>query len=251
MTSKTPRHDKRSAFRLDLILRVEYLDRKQYLASWTENVSAGGLFIQTDESFQPGDAIHAVISFPGLLQPIEIDGTIAWIRPSSSEQRGGVGVQVKSDSQRRRLADLALACSPGAEETPIGPFRVLVVGDNPHAKDGYRQVLQHIAKKSGGNVTTVFADNGQDAQRLVEADTPDFVITDLYMPVMDGFTLIRQLRANEATAKIMVLAIAAGATDEEQRARQAGADAFLRKPIQFGQLLETIVCLLKLKKSNQ
>jgi CheY-like chemotaxis protein len=61
--------------------------------------------------------------------------------------------------------------------------------------------------------------------------------------VMDGFTLIERLRDEPELSTIPVIIITGGRADERERAERMGVSAFLHKPVQFGEILETIIWL--------
>jgi CheY-like chemotaxis protein len=70
---------------------------------------------------------------------------------------------------------------------------------------------------------------------------PDVVVLDLSLPGIDGYALAAALRAHSATAHIPIVVLSAHAyPEDEQRAREAGATAFLRKPCLPGDLAETL-----------
>ena len=73
------------------------------------------------------------------------------------------------------------------------------------------------------------------------------VMTDLYMPVMDGFQLIEKMRATPALAEIPVVAISAGGTDAREKAMKLGVNVFLKKPVRFAEVMDTVKQLLHLK----
>ncbi|MEE8410599.1 MAG: TIGR02266 family protein, partial [Myxococcota bacterium] len=230
--------------RYGLVLRVDYPDTDEYYSEWTENLSAGGLFVRTDRPFEVGAEVELCLSFPALLDEVRVTGEVAWVRESSAMQSGGIGLQVSSDGSRRRLAELALrANEPGALRRDL-PFRVLVVEDNLRVTRSYERVLNRLASAGGGNVEVEFVPNGQVALEVFEKKGADLVITDVYMPVMDGFTFIEQLRKLDKASDTPVIVITGGRAGERERAQQIGVTAFLHKPIQFGRLLETIVALL-------
>jgi len=106
------RHDERFPF----VLKVQYAD-KRGVADATENLSTGGLFIQTEQPWQIGDVVPLSLSFPGLLDPIEIVGRVAWVRASLGSGVGGVGIAVQTDADRKRLEKL-LATSTDPATTP-------------------------------------------------------------------------------------------------------------------------------------
>src|SRR6478609_3004998 len=104
--------EKRQDERFPFVLKVTYSDKKQ-IADATENLSMGGLFIQTDQPWQVGDTVPLSLSFPGLLDPVEIVGRVAWVRPALGSGVGGVGIAVQGDADRRRLEKL-LALTMGS-----------------------------------------------------------------------------------------------------------------------------------------
>ncbi len=261
MPDETSGPDKRTDPRHAMILRVDYRDREGFLRDATENVSAGGIFVRTDRAFQIGDPARVALSFPGLLSAVELAGTVTWIRPSTPGTPGGVGIRVDGEEDRRRLAELARAAGapPPAPAAPApgataaaGPkrYRVLLVEDNPHVIEMYAYALKRMGKlagEAGAGVDVVFAANGHEAIAALKQGGVELVVTDLYMPVMDGFQLVERVREDPATKAIPVLVVSAGGKDAKLRAEQSGADAFLQKPVRFVDVLETIRNLLKLK----
>jgi CheY-like chemotaxis protein len=92
-----------------------------------------------------------------------------------------------------------------------------------------------------------FGTNGHEAlARLRTGSRVDLVITDLYMPVMDGFALLEQIRADPALMETPVVVISAGGQDARDRAAELGVDVFLRKPVQFIDVIQTVQMLLRI-----
>ena len=73
---------------------------------------------------------------------------------------------------------------------------------------------------------------------------PDLVVTDLYMPVMDGFHLVEKMRLLQRTRDTPVIVISAAGEDAESRARQLGVSAFLHKPVQLAAIVDAVRRLL-------
>jgi len=85
------------------------------------------------------------------------------------------------------------------------------------------------------------AGNGREAMEIAWHERPHLIITDLVMPVMNGFELVRQLAAVQELRTIPVVAVSASVFDYQQDARlRTGCSAFLAKPIQFEELLEVL-----------
>lgn len=124
----------------------------------------------------------------------------------------------------------------------VGPHRTILIVDDIEAN---RLLLGHELQEVG--FETIEATNGIQAIALAETVRPDLILMDLKMPVMNGFEAIRELRRRDGFADVPVAAITASATTEfETEALEAGANGFLCKPIDRGQLLAIIGKLLNL-----
>ena len=248
-----PESDQRDSTRVPFILRVDYPDKKTF-SDATENLSHGGLFIQTDNKLTIGQKVPLALSFPGLLDPVEIVGRVAWVRPEQAGGRGaGVGIAVDSEDHRKHLEKLLSVEAQSADGTvapPAGGFRVLIVEDNPHIIEMYSYVLKKLAAnelKGTVPLEVHFAADGHNAINQLMSSRFNLVMTDLYMPVMDGFQLLEKIRAEPSLAKLPVVAISAGGRDAQDRALKLGVDIFLRKPVKFAEVLETVKHLLRIK----
>ena len=128
-------------------------------------------------------------------------------------------------------------------------YRVLIVEDNPHIIEMYSYALKKLASGTlQGKVPLEIhvAADGHAALKLLHEGHFSLVLTDLYMPVMDGFALVERIRQEERLKAIPVIAISAGGKDAQERAAKLGVDAFLRKPVKFIDVLETVKQLLHL-----
>ena len=103
--------------------------------------------------------------------------------------------------------------------------RILVVEDDP---DNRRIVVKVL---SVDGYATLEAADGESAVALARREHPDAIIMDLAMPGVDGWEAARRLKADPATADIPIVALTAFALrGDEDRAREAGCDAYLSKP---------------------
>jgi CheY-like chemotaxis protein len=111
--------------------------------------------------------------------------------------------------------------------------RILIVDDNEHERAIFARFLEFV----GGCVDT--AADGEEGVRTAIAQCPDLILLDLRMPGMDGWDTIRQLKADERTRSIPVLALTACHLAWE-RLRAAGFRGCMEKPIQPFRVLEEV-----------
>jgi two-component system, cell cycle response regulator DivK len=120
--------------------------------------------------------------------------------------------------------------------------RILIVDDNTD----YRLILTYQLARIGPFEIRVAAD-GQEALAVVAATPLDLIFMNLGLPVLDGWEAVRQIRALPAPrGQVPIIAFTAYAgSREERRARQAGCDAYLVKPVVDRRVLQqTVLALL-------
>ena len=124
---------------------------------------------------------------------------------------------------------------------PVGPrlrgLRLLAVDDSALNRD----LVERALKLEGAQVS--LAGDGQQALLLLQASPTGFdaVLMDVQMPVMDGLTALRRIRADLGLNELPLLALTAGVLPEQQQAaREAGADAVLAKPLDLDHLVTTL-----------
>jgi CheY-like chemotaxis protein len=101
---------------------------------------------------------------------------------------------------------------------------LLLVEDNSDTRQMYAEFLS-------GSFDVVQAADGQEALTFLETHVPALVITDLTLPGIDGFEMIRQMRGNDSTRQVPVICLSGhGGRAHEERARAVGCDRLLEKP---------------------
>jgi len=117
---------------------------------------------------------------------------------------------------------------------------VLIVEDNEKNMKLARDVLQ--AK----GYATLEAVTGEEGVRLAGENIPDLVLMDIQLPGISGIEAFRRLRADPRTARIPVVALTASVTPSDRtQITQAGFSAFLGKPINLKEFLETVKRLVE------
>ena len=146
----------------------------------------------------------------------------------------------------RRAEDLSRAHAPvsGRREPTRGPkLLILVVERDPHI----RELETHYLNAAGFAVE--FALDGNAALAHAQLLHPDLIITEILVPHLDGLALCRRLKADPVTADISILVFSILAS--RVRALEAGADAFLMKPLGEHRLLTTVQQLLENRVTRQ
>jgi len=113
--------------------------------------------------------------------------------------------------------------------------KILIVEDN----EMNREMLSRRLIRRGFEV--IMADNGQLGVDMAAVESPDLILMDMSLPIMDGWAATKTLKSNPSTASIPVIALTAHAmTSDRDKALQAGCDDYDTKPINLKRLLGKI-----------
>jgi uncharacterized protein (TIGR02266 family) len=238
--------DKRRSERNAITLLVEYEGADDFVGDYTENLSSGGTFVSTSRALEPDTSVRLVLSFPGLLEPIAIEGVVRWSR---GDDDPGVGVEFKDGPGRDKLASIVDKIRAKDPKTLSRVVRVLVVEDNPHVSELIRDGLRGSSRRSFGEeiaFTFSTAENGRDALELLRNQPFDAVIIDVYLPVLDGPHVITLARQELGLGELPIIAVSAGGDSARASALAAGANIFLDKPMRLRQVIETMRHLVKI-----
>lgn len=229
-------------------LVVDYDGADDLVVDYTENLSQGGVFLNTTRDFQVDTEVRLMLSFPGLLKPISISGTVRWVREGEDGERG-VGIEFDEGLGRKKLRDLVNRVRDRDPNLVSRLIRILVVEDNPHVAQLIRSGLSGSGKREFGE-TLAFnfrtATNGREALELLRSESFDAVIIDIYLPIMDGANVIQEIREDEYLCRLPIIAVSAGGDSARRAAIKAGADFFLEKPMRLRQVVETMRKLIDL-----
>jgi len=123
--------------------------------------------------------------------------------------------------------------------------KILLVEDNEMNRD----MLSRRLVKKGYHV--VIAIDGAQGVAMARAETPDLVLMDMSLPVMDGWEATRQIKSDEIMKEIPIIALTAHAmSDDREKALAAGCDDYDTKPIELPRLLAKMEELLKGKGAS-
>lgn len=246
--------DQRKSDREPVTLLVEYEGADDLVGDYTENLSSGGTFVATNRELPIGTNIKLVLSFPGLLEPIAIEGTVRWTRGNkdgtevlAEGEEAGAGIQFAPGPARDQLAAVIDKIRARDPKTVSRLFHLLVVEDNRHVANLIHDGLKGSAKREfGGGVSFNVrqAEDGRQAIDILRKETFDALIVDVYLPVVDGAKVISTARGELGLAQLPIIAVSAGGDAARKSALAAGANIFLDKPMRLRQVIETIQKLL-------
>ena len=118
-------------------------------------------------------------------------------------------------------------------------MKILLVEDNEMNRD----MLSRRLKRKGYEV--VLATDGQQGVDMAASESPDLILMDMSLPVIDGWEASRRVKRNETTCRIPVIALTAHAmAGDREKAIEAGCDDYDTKPVEITRLLGKIAALL-------
>jgi two-component system cell cycle response regulator DivK len=121
--------------------------------------------------------------------------------------------------------------------------RILVIEDNRDNMTLITDILESL------NYSVISAFDGQHGLLLAQTENPNLILMDLSLPLMDGWTVTREIKGNAKLKDIPIIALTAHAmSGDRERALEAGCDDYVSKPINVPDLLVKITTLLAAKK---
>ncbi len=126
--------------------------------------------------------------------------------------------------------------------------KILVIDDVTENLIAIKETLEDLML----DCLLLTAQSGKEGLKIARAEQPDTILTDVQMPGMDGFELCKKLKEDEATKHIPVMIFTGSKTDSESRIKclEAGADVFLTKPIDTGELTAQINVMFRIKEAE-
>jgi two-component system alkaline phosphatase synthesis response regulator PhoP len=124
--------------------------------------------------------------------------------------------------------------------------KILVIEDDPATL----RLVDYSLRHKGYQVLT--ASNGLEGIRKARKEKPDVVILDVMLPGMDGFEICHRLRSEPETAQVLILMFSAKAQEVDRNmGLKVGADDYLTKPVDPGEMVSRVESLLNQKAGNR
>jgi two-component system cell cycle response regulator DivK len=117
--------------------------------------------------------------------------------------------------------------------------KILIVEDNEKNMKLVRDILRHKGH------ATIEAQTGGEGVRLASDEHPDLILMDIQLPDIDGIEALRRIREDRSLDAVAVIAVSASVMpDDQQKIVASGFDAFVTKPINLKQFLDTVTRFL-------
>ncbi len=195
----------------------------------SELVWAMGGEISVDSEVGVGSTFW--VKLPVKLSPLTPKGEPVTLNPAKISENNTAELPVSGGRGRIELD----------EDSP----QILLVEDNP-------DVVEYLTACLEGQFRLDFAYNGQAGIEKALETVPDLIVSDVMMPIKDGFEVLETLKEDERTSHIPIILLTAKADVQSRLAGlRRGADAYLAKPFNQEELMVTVENLLELRRKLQ
>lgn len=208
--------------------------------------------IALKNSYEMLEMINKMLRFDNNSNLIHNSGSDFLDKPTEEDEIPG---QVDDGNAARYLADIKKVEKETEENMTEEEIRakeedrkettVLVVEDNGDLRKFLYSILQSM-------YNVLLAENGKAGLLMSRTDKPDFIITDVTMPVMDGITMIKEIKQDHDLAQIPIIILSAKASVEDRlKGFEMGVDAYMTKPFSTQYLLGRIDAVIKQRRALQ
>ena len=221
-----------------LRLIVDYEDAQDFLEDYAQNLAQLRGVVQTERAVAAGTIVQLGLTFPGLREPIIVEGVV---RDVASPDAAWTHVELVP-SVRDSLRSLVDRIRADDRRVVAPVVRVLIAEDNAYVCELVRTGVTTAARRELRDTVFAFetAHDGGGARELLATRRFDAAIIDVYLPVLDGEDLIRQIRGDLGLATLPVIALSGGGETARALALRAGATAYLDKPIRLRMVVDAL-----------
>jgi uncharacterized protein (TIGR02266 family) len=225
--------------------RVRYRTLDEFVVAYTTNISQGGMFVLTDTPLGMGSVVCVDLELPDA-DGDDVEGPVvpcvarvAYVADGSDGEPTGMGLELVDVPvaiiQELLLDTLNMTSDADGLDQESRDARVLIVDDDRLSREQLVQVL-------GAHFTNIeVAANGLEALGKALENRPDLILSDVQMPGMDGWQLLRIVRARPRLANVPFIFLTSLRGDRERlRGYQLGVDEYLPKPVNAPELLARV-----------
>jgi len=217
---------------------VRFESYDDFLVEYTDNLRRGFLMLPGVHNLEPEQAVRIKLSLPNRAI-LYLSGAVS--DPGAEGGKGSLVRLVAFTGEQEKILGMCVnsvlvdPVPAAVEPAPSKPLNVLLVDDSPSV----RTELSAALRARGVQVST--ADNGLLAMSAALKQEPDLVLTDVEMPEMDGWTLLRMARARKKLAHIPIVFLTALSDDMSRlQGYRMGVDDYLPKTLPPDEILARI-----------
>lgn len=245
MTSSAPPGNgddaRRGAPRIAAKFRVRFKSMDELVLTYTQDISRGGLFIASNQFLPIGSIVQLHVELDDGRPPAKVTARVAYALDEAAAQESGRPVGMGMEFMdavgdvASRIAALLTGSIGGGDDDAAPVARIVVVDDSPN----YRNQAVAALRAEGHDVRA--AENGLQAVGMVMRDPPDLVLSDVQMPVMDGWQFLRLVRARPTLARVPVVFFTTLSGEEERlKGYRLGVDDYITKPFSSEELVARV-----------
>ena len=231
----------------EILLRAEIRSARETVVCYARELTRSSIFVVTDWRPPIETEVHLRISFPTLLEPLDLEARVHEHRAAQGlGSPAGLAFHFDSPAARAAIAELLVRVGLGPSSTPAPAareYRVLLVEDNAFIRDMFAYGIGKFFEQRRGRVLFDHAGDASGAREKLAGTVYDLVIVDYYLPAEDGATFIARLRRDPRFSHAPIVAISVGGRDAREATISAGADVFLDKPVVLRDLFHTLQVL--------
>jgi uncharacterized protein (TIGR02266 family) len=235
-------------YRVRATFRVRYNTMDDLVVAYSGNLSRGGLFLATNKVLPVGSVVRLQLELPDGGPEIIVPCNVAFVREASEDPEGGptsgqTGMGVKfidpDDLTRRRLEWFILNSAPEPGQlkgqTFVRRINLVIVDDDPLQAQSAAEPF-----RARGDQVRVARD-GLEALALCLKQRPDVLLSDVEMPRMDGWQLLRLVRSRPALTSVPVIFLTQLSGEQDRLlGYRLGVDDYLSKPTEAAELLARV-----------
>ena len=223
-------------------IRVRFRSVEDLVTTYSNDVSYGSLYVTASRQLPIDTEVELSLELPDGQAPLTFPARVAYVLDAESGRaRGrapGMGmalVDADANALAVRIAAYLAATLESTSPAVELPLHVLVIDDSGAYRDNIASTL-----RAGGHRVTV-AENGLVGLGKAIETPPDLILSDVNMPVMDGWHLLRLLRARASTRHIPIAFLTSLGSDEDRlRGYENGVDDYIPKPFTREDLLARV-----------
>ncbi|MBN2530778.1 MAG: TIGR02266 family protein [Deltaproteobacteria bacterium] len=248
--------NRRTSSRVRATFQVRYKTLDSLVSAYTENISKGGIFIRTSNLLPENTVVRIKLVMPHDGPEIECIGQVARVHKQKSDDDeipSGMAIVFRDMSVEHRMfienyiSDLSTQkIRLHKKEETVVPLSIVVVDDDKTVRERASRALA----AQGHDVRT--APDGLSGLATCLQDPPDLILSDVQMPKMDGWNLLKTVRARSSLNATLVV-FQTSLKDEKDRlfGYQLGVDDYIAKPYTTTELIARINRLVERTRRDQ